>query len=182
MRAAVQRWAIERVLHAARAALARAETPERVRELMARAASAHCAARDLRGVGAFRDWRSAGLVGRTPAGAPQGGVILYFHGGGFIAECSAIHDPLLAAIGRAAGARGLMVDYRLAPEHPFPAATEDGFATWNHLLVVRNRSRSRRVRGRFGRRQSRARHCDAGARRGDCRCPRRSCCSRRCST
>jgi acetyl esterase/lipase len=69
-----------------------------------------------------------------PAGAPKGGVILYFHGGGFVAECRAVHDPLLAAIGHAAGARGLMVDYRLAPEHPFPAATEDCFAAWNWML------------------------------------------------
>jgi acetyl esterase/lipase len=69
-----------------------------------------------------------------PSGSPQGGVILYFHGGGFIAECRAIHDPLLAALARAAGARGLMIDYRLAPEHPFPAATEDCFAAWNWML------------------------------------------------
>ncbi len=61
-------------------------------------------------------------------------VILYLHGGAFIAETRAIHDPLLAAIGRAGAARGLMVDYRLAPEHPFPAAVEDCYAAWNFLL------------------------------------------------
>ena len=133
MRAAVQRWAIERVLHGARAALARAETPERIRELMARAASA-IARRENYDASAPFAIGEAQARWITPAGSPQGGVILYFHGGGFVAESRAIHDPLLAAIGRAAGARGLMLDYRLAPEHPFPAATEDGFATWNHLL------------------------------------------------
>ena len=132
MRAAVQRWAIERVLHAARAALARAETPERVRQLTARAAP-FIARREIYEsstpftIGEARAWWV------VPAGTLQGGIILYFHGGGFIAECRSIHDPLLAAIGREAGARGLMVDYRLAPEHPFPAATEDCFAAWNHL-------------------------------------------------
>ena len=133
MRAAVQRWAIERLLHAARAALARAEKPGRVRVLMQRAAPAvarreEFAASKPFAVGEARAWWI------EPAGSPKGGVILYFHGGGFVAEARAIHDPLLAAIGRAAGARGLMVDYRLAPEHPFPAATEDGFAAWNYLL------------------------------------------------
>ncbi len=133
MRAAVQRWAIERVLHAARAGLARAETPEHIRELMAWSARAIARRETYEAstpftIGEARAWWV------VPAGSPQGGVILYFHGGGFVAESRAIHDPLLAAIGRAAGARGLMLDYRLAPEHPFPAATEDGFAAWNHLL------------------------------------------------
>ena len=39
----------------------------------------------------------------TPAGSPQAGIILYFHGGGFIAASRAIHDPLLAALGRVSG-------------------------------------------------------------------------------
>jgi epsilon-lactone hydrolase len=133
MRAAVQRWAIERVLHAARAALARAESPERVRKLTARAAP-FIARREVYEASAPFPIGEARAWWVVPAGAPQGGIILYFHGGGFIAECRAIHDPLLAAIGREAGARGLMVDYRLAPEHPFPAATDDCFAAWNHLL------------------------------------------------
>jgi epsilon-lactone hydrolase len=133
MRAAVQRWAIERALQGARAALARAHTVDRVRELTAR--SAHFIARreayvasETLAIGETRGWWI------TPAGHAQGGIILYFHGGGFIAECRAIHDPLLAAIGRAAGARGLMIDYRLAPEHPFPAATDDCFSAWNWML------------------------------------------------
>jgi epsilon-lactone hydrolase len=133
MRAAVQRWTIERVLQGARAALARARSVDRVRELTARSArfiarrEAYEASESLT-IGDTRGWWI------TPAGGAQGGIILYFHGGGFIAGCRAIHDPLLAAIGRAAGARGLMIDYRLAPEHPFPAATEDCFSAWNWML------------------------------------------------
>jgi acetyl esterase/lipase len=121
------------MLLAARAALARAETPQRIRALTARAApvfARHEAyeASEPFAIGEARAWWV------DPAGGPRGGVILYFHGGGFVVECRAVHDPLLAAIGRAAGARGLMVDYRLAPEHPFPAATEDCFGAWNWML------------------------------------------------
>ncbi len=101
----------------------------------------------------------------TPAGSPQGGIILYFHGGGFIAECGAIHDPLLAAIGRIAGARGLMIDYRLAPEHPFPAATDDCFAAWNWMLSTGFDPARVVFAGDSGGRQPRARHRDARARR-----------------
>jgi acetyl esterase/lipase len=133
MRAAVQRWAIERGLHAARAALARAGTPQRVRALVARAAPL-VARREIYTSSAPFDAGTARARWIEPEGNPQGGIILYLHGDGFIAESPAIHDPLLAAIGRAAGARGLMVDYRLAPEHPFPAATEDCFAAWNWML------------------------------------------------
>ena len=133
MRAAIQRWAIGRVLHGARAALARAQSVDRVRELTARSAS-FIARRET--YEASAPLKMGDALGRwiTPTGGAQGGIILYFHGGGFIAECRAIHDPLLAAIGRAAGARGLVIDYRLAPEHPFPAATDDCFAAWNWML------------------------------------------------
>jgi acetyl esterase/lipase len=133
MRAAVQRWAIERVLRAARVALARAETPGQVRELVKRAAPAVARREQYAASAPFAIGEAQGRW-IDPAGAPKGGIILYFHGDGFIAESRAIHDPLLAAIGRAAGARGLMLDYRLAPEHPFPEATEDAFAAWNWML------------------------------------------------
>lgn len=133
MRAGLQRWAVEQGLHAARAALARAQSPQRVRELVKRVAPVVARREAYRSSAPF-DAGSARARWIDPAGDPQGGVVLYFHGDGFIAESPAIHDPLLAAIGRAAGARGLMVDYRLAPEHPFPAATDDCFAAWNWML------------------------------------------------
>jgi acetyl esterase/lipase len=133
MRAGLQRWAVEHVLHGARAVLARARTPQRVRDLAARAAPFVARKEAYEASPAFESGEARGRW-IAPAGAPQGGIILYFHGGGFIAECRAIHDPLLAAIGRSAGARGLMIDYRLAPEHPFPAATDDCFAAWNWML------------------------------------------------
>jgi monoterpene epsilon-lactone hydrolase len=133
MRAAVQRWAIERVLYGARAALSRARTAKAVRALVPRAAPFVARKENYEASEpvAMGDARGRWI---TPAGSPQGGIILYFHGGGFIADCGAIHDALLAAIARAAGARGLMIDYRLAPEHPYPAAADDCFAAWNWML------------------------------------------------
>jgi monoterpene epsilon-lactone hydrolase len=60
-------------------------------------------------------------------------VILYFHGGGYCIGTAATHRDLVARLCRASGARALSVDYRLAPEHVFPAAVEDGVASYRWL-------------------------------------------------
>jgi len=57
-------------------------------------------------------------------------VLLFFHGGGFCSGSLISHRRLASEAGRAAGIRCLAVDYRLAPEHPFPAALEDALRTW----------------------------------------------------
>ncbi len=67
------------------------------------------------------------------AGASDDRVVLYFHGGGYVMGSVATHRGLTAGISRAAGARVLSVDYRLAPEHPYPAAVEDGVAAYRFL-------------------------------------------------
>ena len=61
-------------------------------------------------------------------------VVLYLHGGAFIAETPMFHGALLARICREARARGLMVNYRLAPEHRYPAALDDCMAAYRWLL------------------------------------------------
>ena len=61
-------------------------------------------------------------------------VLLYFHGGGYVLGSIATHRGLVARIARVAGIRGLALDYRLAPEHPFPAAVEDATAAYRFLL------------------------------------------------
>jgi acetyl esterase/lipase len=133
MRDAMWRFLIQRMLHVARAALARNPTPAQIRRVTALIApliarrESYTASESF-AVGTCRAWWI------EPSDVDAGSVILYLHGGAFVAESRAIHDPLLAAIGRAGGARGLMVDYRLAPEHPFPAAAEDCYAAWNFLL------------------------------------------------
>jgi monoterpene epsilon-lactone hydrolase len=56
-------------------------------------------------------------------------VILYLHGGGYVMGSIATHREMAARIAHAAAASALLVDYRLAPEHPFPAAVEDAVAS-----------------------------------------------------
>ncbi len=68
-------------------------------------------------------------------GSPtEGRVVLYLHGGGYVAGSHATHRGLAAAFVRFAGARVLLPDYRLAPEDRFPAAVDDALATYRWLL------------------------------------------------
>jgi monoterpene epsilon-lactone hydrolase len=69
----------------------------------------------------------------TP-GADPSRVILYLHGGGYVICSLVSHRHLVAEVGRAAGTRTLAIDYRLAPEHPFPAPVEDTVASYKFLL------------------------------------------------
>lgn len=60
-------------------------------------------------------------------------VILFFHGGGYCIGSAETHRDLVSRLCTAAGARALSVDYRLAPENPFPAAVDDGVAAYRWL-------------------------------------------------
>jgi acetyl esterase len=65
----------------------------------------------------------------TPNGAPASGPgLVYFHGGGFVIGDLETHDDFLRRLSAASGVRVLAIDYRLAPEHPFPAAHDDALA------------------------------------------------------
>jgi acetyl esterase len=72
----------------------------------------------------------ASIRGRlyTPANVTSGHVVAYYHGGGWVIGDLDTHDPLCAEIARQLGMRVVSVDYRLAPEATFPAATEDCLA------------------------------------------------------
>ena len=71
----------------------------------------------------------------TPRGWREGDPeLLYLHGGGYVACSPGTHRELVARIAVAAGARCHSLDYRLAPEHPFPAALEDALAAYRELL------------------------------------------------
>ena len=73
----------------------------------------------------------------VPPGAAEGRVLLYLHGGGYVVCSVNTHRDLIARLARAAGARGLGIDYRLAPEHPFPAAVEDATTAYRWLVSRR---------------------------------------------
>lgn len=60
--------------------------------------------------------------------------LLYLPGGGFMLPASAQIPSLVARLSRHAGTRGMIVHYRLAPEHPFPAGLNDCLAAYRHLL------------------------------------------------
>jgi acetyl esterase/lipase len=60
-------------------------------------------------------------------------VLMYFHGGGYCSGSILSHRRMVSEAGRAAGVRTLAVGYRLAPEHPFPAALDDALTAWRFL-------------------------------------------------
>jgi epsilon-lactone hydrolase len=71
---------------------------------------------------------------RTPAAETER-VVLFLHGGGYVSGSLKSHRHMVAQAGREARARTLALDYRLAPEHPFPAALEDALAGYRFLLA-----------------------------------------------
>jgi epsilon-lactone hydrolase len=71
----------------------------------------------------------------TPPGARGTAVVLYLHGGGYVIGSPRSHRHLAAALARASEARALLLDYRLAPEHPFPAALDDAVAAYEWVLA-----------------------------------------------
>ncbi|MCH7899135.1 MAG: alpha/beta hydrolase fold domain-containing protein, partial [Proteobacteria bacterium] len=70
----------------------------------------------------------------TPADAPQDKLLLYWHGGAYAIGSCKSHRPFVSHIARQAGVRALLPEYRLAPEHPFPAAIEDAVNVYRALL------------------------------------------------
>jgi monoterpene epsilon-lactone hydrolase len=75
-----------------------------------------------------------GAIELTVVGHATDPAILYFHGGGYVAGSARAGAHLAAELARRTGGRALSVDYRLAPEHPYPAAVEDGLAAYAALL------------------------------------------------
>src|SRR5216684_2556789 len=75
----------------------------------------------------------AALHVATPASRPDRHV-LFLHGGGYMAGSAQLYRHLTWRFASAARARVAAIDYRLAPEHPFPAALDDAAAAWHGLL------------------------------------------------
>jgi acetyl esterase/lipase len=98
---------------------------EKMGEFLGGAPDGKCEKVDAGGVPA--EWVTA--PGCDPARA-----VLYLHGGGYVIGSINTHRRLAYDISAASGARVLVIDYRLAPEHPFPAAIEDAAKAWRWLL------------------------------------------------
>jgi acetyl esterase/lipase len=85
-----------------------------------------------------REVVSAGGVKAEWVSAPDvdaGRAVLYLHGGGYVIGSIDTHRSLAARLSRAAKARVLVIDYRLAPEHPHPAAVDDSVAAYRWMLA-----------------------------------------------
>src|SRR3954447_1223460 len=67
-------------------------------------------------------------------GADESRAILYFHGGGYTTGSLNTHRRFVALLSERTGARVLNVDYRLGPEHPFPAAVDDALDVYRWLI------------------------------------------------
>jgi len=88
------------------------------------AADVTLAAADVDGVPA--EWSSV-------PGSDASRILMFFHGGGYCSGSIRSHRRMVTEAGRAAGMRTLAIGYRLAPEHPFPAALEDALAGWRFV-------------------------------------------------
>jgi epsilon-lactone hydrolase len=76
----------------------------------------------------------AGIEITNPGGGAEQ-VILYFHGGVYVIGSAATSVPLVGDLVRRTGINAITLDYRLAPEHPYPAAVEDALAAYTGLLT-----------------------------------------------
>lgn len=77
-----------------------------------------------------------GIPGRwvTAPGAKDDAFVVYYHGGGYVMGSLDTHQELMGRISRVCQAKVLGVDYRLAPEHVYPAAVDDGIKSYEWLL------------------------------------------------
>ena len=88
------------------------------------------------GTAAYQRVNAGGLPAEWAADESAAGdhAALYLHGGGYVIGSVRTHRVLMAGLSRASGARVLGLEYRLAPEHPFPAPVEDAVAAYRWLL------------------------------------------------
>jgi acetyl esterase/lipase len=107
-------------------------TPQKARADFSASIGAAPVAADI----TFEAGKLAGLpvLASTTPGARTDQTLLYIHGGAFVIGNPTDYRSLSAELGRAAGVSAVSLDYRLAPEHPFPAAVDDCVAAYRALL------------------------------------------------
>jgi epsilon-lactone hydrolase len=105
--------------------------PERQRRMLERFAYLADRPRDIK----VQPVEAAGMpaLWLTPKDAVAGRVILYLHGGAYLVGSLRTHREIASYVARYSQARVLLIQYRLAPEHPFPAALEDALAAYRWL-------------------------------------------------
>lgn len=113
--------------------MAAAETPEELRRIIARATRIPLrASKVVTSPATFE--HLGGLRVAPTAGAAGSRSILLFHGGGYVFGTAKQHRPLAGRIAKAADATVYVPEYRLAPEHPHPAAIDDGITAYRAML------------------------------------------------
>jgi monoterpene epsilon-lactone hydrolase len=107
--------------------------PEVLRKILVTAEDSGPVASDLN----FEEVSLGGLsaLASRPPAARDDRRLLYFHGGGYVLGSPDGHRGVTAELGRAAGVPVVTPRYRLAPEHPFPAAVDDALAAYRALLA-----------------------------------------------
>jgi acetyl esterase len=121
----------------------RALTPEQARARLRRSAymvssprpAAVAELRELTLQAAGAPLRARLYVPGEAAANEPGPLVVYYHGGGWVVGDLESHDDLCRLLARSSGARVLSVDYRLAPEHPFPAPVEDALAAFREAVA-----------------------------------------------
>jgi len=114
------------------------DAPEPSVEEMREGMVAFTAALPTHGEVGIEGARLGGVRGQklTPADSDDTRAILYFHGGGYVLGSSETHQSMVSQLAHLAGCPAWSMDYRLAPEHPFPAAIEDGLAAYRGLIAA----------------------------------------------
>ena len=100
-------------------------TARPIRRRSARPSTAALPARAARSASAATG-RSASTAGPLPT-------LIYYHGGGFVIGNIETHDSTCRRLANKSRCQVISIDYRLAPEHPFPAPTDDGVAAFRHI-------------------------------------------------
>jgi len=111
----------------------KAKSPQELRAAMAAAFSAFPSAGEVKCEPVNANGVKAEWI--TAKNAAPDRVIMYLHGGGYVMGSIDTHRELVARLSKAAQARGLAIDYRLAPENPFPAAVDDSITVYRWLLA-----------------------------------------------
>src|SRR5260370_29716699 len=114
-------------------AAGQAKSPQELRNVMAAAFSAFPSAGEVKCEPVNANGVKAEWI--TAKNAVPDRVIMYLHGGGYVMGSIDTHRELVARLSKAAQARALAIDYRLAPENPFPAAVDDSLTAYRWLLA-----------------------------------------------